>query len=288
MKSQTQIFAIQQHPLPLPDAVALLFSILTWPVWRWLWAEWMTNDYYSHGILIVPVALFLAWRRLSNDRIAYSVSPQVDWRSLLFLAVTLLLYLYWLNTKAYYLAAFVAVGLIAGLTWVVGSLGHLRRLMFPISYLFLMIPVPFVERATLPLALFTGVCSGALVKFLGLDISIVGNAIRLPNADLVIGAQCSGINSMITLFALTALCGYILHGPLWGRLTLVILAIPIAMLGNILRVSNLLVVARYWGAEAAFRFYHDYSGIVFFLLVLALLLPLTKLLGCRTLRLEVL
>ena len=85
-----------------------------------------------------------------------------------------------------------------------------------------------------------------------------------------------------------ALAAYLLVGPLWGRITLVALAVPIAVLGNILRVANLLFVARYLGAEAAFRFYHDYSGIVFFALVLLLLMPLTRLLQCRTLRLDVL
>jgi exosortase/archaeosortase family protein len=76
-------------------------------------------------------------------------------------------------------------------------------------------------------------------------------------------------------------------GPLWGRLALVALAIPIAVVGNIVRVANLLFVARYYGAEAAFLFYHDYSGIVFFVLVLLLLIPLTRLLHCNMLRLDV-
>ena len=135
--------------------------------------------------------------------------------------------------------------------------------------------------------MFTGVCSGALVRFLGLDITIIGNAITLPNADLVIGAQCSGINSMITLTSLNALVAYVLAGPLWGRLAVVLLAIPLAVAGNILRVANLLFVARAWGAEAAFQFYHTYSGLLFFLLALLLLIPLTRLLRCTTLRADV-
>ena len=93
---------------------------------------------------------------------------------------------------------------------------------------------------------------------------------------------------MIALTALTALVAYVLNGPLWGRIALVMLAVPIAMFGNILRVSNLLFVARYYGADAAFRFYHDYSGIVFFVIVLVLMVPLTRLLRCKSLRLEVL
>lgn len=133
-----------------------------------------------------------------------------------------------------------------------------------------------------------GISSVGLVRLFGVEVTVVGNAVTLPNADLVIGAQCSGINSMLALVALNALVAYGVRGPWWGRASLVGLAVPLAMAGNILRVAALLVVARMWGAEAAFRFYHDYSGVVFFLIVLLGTMPLARLLQCRSLRDEVL
>lgn len=272
----------------LPLLISVTFLLVTWPTWRWLWGEWMANDYYSHGVLILPVSLYFAWRRMRNASTAERTMVQGEMRGLILLGVSLALYLLFFNNRAYYLAAFAMIFIIAGMVWTLYGFWWLRTLAFPIGYLLLMVPLPFVERVTLPLALFTGACSTALVKFFGLELTVVGNAVKLPNADLLIGAQCSGINSMITLIALTALCAYVLQGPWWGRVTLVLLAVPIAMLGNILRVSNLLVVARYWGADAAFTFYHDYSGIVFFIIVLLLLLPITRVLQCRTLRLDVL
>lgn len=272
----------------LPLVTSLLFLLVTWSTWHWLWGEWMANDYYSHGVLILPVALYLMWRRIRNTSAAERTIAQGDTRGLIILGVALAFYLFFFNNRAYYLAAFAMIVMIVGMIWTLYGFWWLRTLAFPVGYLLLMVPLPFIERATLPLALFTGVCSTAFVKFFGMELTVIGNAVKLPNADLLIGAQCSGINSMITLIALTALCAYILEGPWWGRVTLVLLAVPIAMLGNILRVSNLLVIARYWGADAAFRFYHDYSGIVFFIVVLLLLLPITRMLQCRTLRLDVL
>jgi exosortase len=149
-----------------------------------------------------------------------------------------------------------------------------------------MVPLPFVDRVTLPLALWTGTCSGWLAHALGLDVNVTGAAVSLPNAELVIGAQCSGINSIISLLTLTTLMAYTLDGPLWGRLALVVMAIPLAMLGNILRVANLLAVAHYLGVEAAFRFYHDFSGPIFFGVALLLLIPLARLFQCKTLHFE--
>lgn len=268
----------------LPLLGAFVFALLTAPIWRWLWGEWMSNDYYSHGILIPPVAAYLAYQRIRRDESFHWQPGRGAAWALLLVAVSLAAYLWFFSDKAYYLAAFAMIPLLAGLVWLFGGGSAARRLAFPLAYLAFMVPLPFIDRYTLPLALFTGVCSGAVVRFLGLDVTITGNAVTLPNADLVIGAQCSGVNSLIALLALLTVVAYIVDGPLWARITLVLLAVPLALLGNILRVASLLFVARAWGAMAAFTFYHDYSGIAFFVAVLLLLYPLVNLLRCGQLR----
>lgn len=266
----------------------LLLGFVTWPVWQWLWGQWWGNDYYSHGILIIPVAAYLAWKRLANQPVEDDPAPKGDNWGLLILGGSLVGYLYLLNRSAYYLAAFAMLGMGIGLLWLVWGKGLVKRLAFPLGFLTLMIPLPFLTRVTLPLSLFTGLCSGTLVRFLGLDVTVVGASVQLPNTNLVIGAQCSGINSIIALTSLMLLAAYALNGPLWGRILLVILAIPLAMLGNILRVATLLVVARYWGTQTAFTYYHNYSGILAFLLIVFLIIPISRSLQCKTLRYELL
>jgi exosortase len=270
---------------PMLALAALL--LLTWPIWRWLWGEWMGNEYYSHGILIPPVSLYLIYQRFRNDKeMQWSPGQGSNW-GLLVIAIGLALYLWFFRQRAFYLAAFATIVMIGGLVWTFGGNNVARRLIFPVAYLALMVPLPFVDRYTLPLAMFTGVCSGYLVRLFGLDVEIIGNAVKLPNADLVIGAQCSGVNSLIALTALMVLAAYLVKGPMSGRIILVLLSAPLAILGNILRVSSLLFIARAWGAQAGFVFYHDYSGIGFFVIVLALMLPLTRLLRVDNLRPEV-
>jgi exosortase len=271
----------------LPLLALMGFVAITWPVWRWLWFEWMSNQYYSHGLLILPVALWLAVQRFRNDPELVYAPRQGSLAGVVAFALGLAAYLLALQQRAYYLAAIAMIGMLAGLLWAVAGMTVLRKLAFPIGYLVLMAPLPMLDRITLPLALFTGFCSGSLVQFLGLPVAINGNAIALPNTDLVIGAQCSGVNSLVTLVALLVLVAYLLDGPVWSRVVLVLLAIPLALLGNILRVATLLFVARAWGADAAFAFYHDYSGILFFAAVLALILPLTRVLQFGRLRAEV-
>lgn len=275
----------QRIGLPLLAGVA--FLALTLPVWRWLWSEWMSNDYYGHGILIAPVALYLAVQRFRNDDSLVYPSGSGYLYGILLLAAALAAYLFFLQARAFYLTAFAMVAMLGGLVWALGGTNVVRKLLFPIAYLVFMIPLPSWDRITLPLALFTGVCSGGLVQFLGLDVIIVGNAVSLPNAELMIGAQCSGVNSLIALTSLMVLVAYLLDGPIWSRIVLVLLAIPLAIVGNILRVASLLFIAREWGAQAAFTYYHDYSGIFFFIGVLLLVYPLTRVLRFGHLRYEV-
>jgi exosortase len=174
--------------------------------------------------------------------------------------------------------------LIAGVVWFLLGTAALRRLAFPIGFLLFMVPLPFVEPLSVPMAQFTGIIAASAVRLFGVPISISGSQVTLPNAALVVGAQCSGLRSIVSLLTLVALVIFVLQGPWWGKVLLALSAIPIAILGNVLRVTSLLVVANLWGADAGFKFYHDYSSIVFFLSALALLIMLSRLVKCREIR----
>lgn len=271
----------------LPVLSLIVLGIITTPILRWLWGEWWSNEYYSHGVLIPPVSLYLIYQRVRLDRSFRWEPGNGALYGLSIIAIGLILYFVFLEWRAFYLSTFSVIVILFGLVWTLGGNIAARKLWFPILFLALMVPLPIIDRWTLPLALFTGVCSGAIVQFFGLDITIVGNSITMPNANLVVGAQCSGVNSLIALTSLMVLTAYLVSGPVRNRLVLISLAIPIAVIGNIVRVASLLVVARYYGAEAAFIFYHDYSGWGFFVVALALMLPITRALRCNALRPEV-
>jgi exosortase len=267
-----------------PLVITVVFIALTLPTWQWLWGEWMGNQYYSHGLFIPFVSAFLIVMRVRRDDSFAWIPGTGLLLGLLLLAGGVAAYIWFTHQRAFYLASFSMIAMIAGLTSLLGGTTALRKLIFPIGYLVFMVPLPIVDRATLPLAMFTGVSAGAIAQAAGLEVTIIGNAVTLPNADLVIGAACSGVNSLITLTALMTLVAYLVEGPLWAKVSLVLLSAPLAIMGNILRVATLLFVARSWGADAAFTFYHDYSGIAFFVLVLLMLYPMVKMLRMNDLR----
>ena len=263
--------------------IGILLLALFYPTLKWLVGEWLGNDYYSHGPLVPLISAFLAWRLWVNwPPEQRQIKPATI--GLLPLGVGLTVYLYALLQRAYFAASLAMIVIIAGLVWYLLGTAALRRFAFPIGFLFFMVPLPFVEPLSVPLAQFTGALSAAIVRLFGVPITVNGAQISLPNAELVVGAQCSGLRSIVTLMTLVALVIFLVEGAWWKKLLLALSSIVIAGLGNVIRVASLLVVANIWGADAAFKYYHDYSGIVFFLSALALLLSFSWVLGCREIR----
>jgi exosortase len=263
--------------------IGILLLALFYPALKWLFGEWLGNDYYSHGPLVPLISAFLAWRlwvRWPPEQ--RQIKPAAI--GLLPIGIGLAAYLYALFQRAYFVASLAMIVIIAGLVWYLLGTAALRRFAFPIGFLLFMVPLPFVEPLSVPLALLTGAVSAAIIRLFGVPIVVNGAQISLPNAELVVGAQCSGLRSIVTLMTLVALVIFLVEGSWWKKLLLALSSILIAGFGNVMRVASLLVVANIWGTDAAFKYYHDYSGIVFFLSALALLLLFSWVLGCREIR----
>ena len=258
--------------------IILLGGALLAPLGRWLAGEWWGNDYYSHGLLVPLISGFFAWRIISR------LAHRPDNWGLAVVGLGAAIYLLALYQRAFHIAALGMIVLLAGVVWTYWGWAGLKKMAFPLAFLIFMIPFPFVEASSLPLSLITGQIATRIMQVAGLDVTVQGAAVTLPNVNLVVGAQCSGVRSIITLFALAAIFAYIVEGSWQRKLLLFVAVIPIAVLGNIFRVSSLIWVAHRWGADAAFTFYHDYSGFIFFGFAFILLILFARLLGCNKIR----
>lgn len=264
-------------------AIGLLLLALFYPTLRWLMAEWLGNDYYSHGVLVPLVSGLVAWRLWRSWPAEQRKVEPANGGLVLGLG-GLLVYLFALVQAAYFVASLAMIAILAALVWALFGAATLKRMAFPLLFLLFMVPLPFVEPISVPMAQVTGTISAAVVRFFGVPIVVNGAQVSLPNAQLVVGAQCSGLRSIVTLFTLVGIVVFVLDGPWPNKALLALSSIVIAAFGNVLRVSSLLGVAHLWGADAGFKYYHDYSGIVFFMSALALLLLFSRLLGCREIK----
>ena len=255
--------------------VGALVVLLYAPALRWLALTWWLDPYYSHGWLIPPVSAVLAWRRRAVWR-----ERQPANAGLLLLASGVALYILGWLLSAQFVVAFSLLPVLGGLAWTFLGTHAVRALAFPIAFLAFAVPLPWVEAWTVPLESLTAGWAAGLVQLAGVPVTVVGGQVHLPACDLVVGAACSGMRSLIALLALGTLLAYLLQGW-WGhRLAVGLAALPLALAGNVLRVATILAVAHVAGAGAA-TLAHDLIGPVFFFAALGLLLLLGRALGLR-------
>ena len=199
--------------------IGILLLALFYPTLQWLLGEWLGNAYYSHGPLVPLIAGFLAWRLwVTWPPEQRRIKPATG--GLLLIGVGLAGYLFALLQRAYFVAALALIVVLAGLVWYLLGTAALRRFAFPIGFLVFMVPLPFIEPLSVPLAQLTGAVSAAIVRVFGVPITVNGAQISLPQAELVVGAQCSGLRSIVTLLTLVALVLFLVEGAWWQKLLL--------------------------------------------------------------------
>jgi exosortase len=251
-------------------------------VWPWLISEWHTNPYYSHGVLVPLLSLFLIW----HGRGALRTRSTSNWGYLL-IAVGLAVLVAGLWISAYWIAGFSLPLVIGGVVLALLGPQVFRQWAFPLLFLFLAVPLPFDVWVAQWLETPTATLSTSLVQAVGVPAENKGSLIQLPNSIFQVGGECAGLRTSISLFTL-ALFVVMVGTPGGGRnkAALLSLIIPLALVANTVRVAVLILVAHAWGTDAAMNYYHDYASYVFFGLALALLIAISGVLRCPLWRVD--
>ena len=265
----------------LAFALALLLFL---PTLLWLVEAWLSDPYYAHGPLVLVAALYLIWVR----RKALADSPRAPSDSgALVLALALAVHLWALVWRAFYLSALVLPLAFLGLLAMLFGWRIARQFLFPLAFLFLMVPLPLAERFGPTLEGWAATSATALAQTLGVPAQNDGAQVFLPNSTFTVGIPCGGLHSVIAIITLATLFVYIVRGTVLARLLLFLAAIPIALAANTLRIALLFAIANAWSATAAMDYFHNLSSPVLFLATCALLLGAAHLLRCTQIRWEV-
>ncbi|MCD4690352.1 EpsI family protein, partial [bacterium] len=158
----------------------------------------------------------------------------------------------------------------------------MRVLWFPLGYLAFMLPMPpyLMNVVSFRLKLLAAQVGSAIAVKMGIPLARSGMTIHIPAGSLRVADPCSGLRSLIALAALGALFAYFTNGKVWKRIVLFLVAIPLAVLANTIRIAVLCAVANVWGIDTALGFFHDFSGFFLFFIALGGLFVVRKLLRC--------
>ena len=162
------------------------------------------------------------------------------------------------------------VGLLLSLTWTFFGRKTAKQILFPALFLLFCMPLhSFLDIVTIHLRQLAVAVAYSAMKGVGGQ----GTMLASPSGSFAIDAAepCSGLRSLFAMAALTAGYAYFTQ-PTWLRRgALFALSVPIAVVGNIVRILTIVAIAATCSADFATGFYHDYSGYVVFLVAIALM-----------------
>jgi len=235
--------------------------------------DWATDDNYSHGFLIVPISLYLAWER-RDALMRAALAP--SWFGLLVILGGVALLIAGTLGAELFVTRIGLLAVLSGSILFVLGWNHLRLLAFPLALLLLMIPIPAIlfNQVAFPLQLLASRFASGVLSMVGIPVLREGNVIILANTTLEVAEACSGIRSLVSLITLGILLGYFTESRLWVRWLLALATIPTAIFANGLRVAGTGILAHYWGPEAAEGFFHTFSGWLVFAFAFGMVLLL--------------
>jgi exosortase len=252
--------------------VALLAAIAIYtPILRGLVGNWIENEDYSHGFLIVPLAVYFIWER--RDKLAgLAVAP--SWWGLPLLALSSITLFVGRLGVEYMNMRISFVLMLNGLALLLLGRRMYRVLAFPLLFLFLMVPLPqsIVNTIAFPLQLIAARLAVEGLHLAGVPALVEGNIIHLANGPLFVAEACSGLRSLMALITLGVVFAYFFRRNLAERIIIVLSTIPIAIVVNSFRVGLTGVLAYYFGTEAAGGVVHETQGLFTFGIAFLLLL----------------
>jgi len=252
-----------------PWIIVVLVILVYLPTFLWMKYIFLeTDSNYTHGFLIPFISLFLIWRM--KDKLK-EIPVTSSTKGLILLCGGLLLHLVSRCFMIDFVSGFSLIIVIFGLCLYLLGKSITQKLIFPISFLVFMIPLPEVFTLTLTfhMKMFATHWATVITNLMGIPANMDGAKIILPNDFLEIGEPCSGIRSLITLLALGTLLAYLLPLSYLKKFILVLSTIPIAILSNIVRIIFLVLITYVYGQKVALEEpNHTISGLLVFVVAL--------------------
>ncbi|WP_148599120.1 exosortase/archaeosortase family protein [Aquisphaera giovannonii] len=254
-----------------PRLVAMLVGLagLAWAYWpnlQDLYTTWTHEPNYSHGILVIPIALMIAWQRQGEAK-GGEEAGYGPWWSWILLASTLAIRAVAYEQNSQWVETATLIPAVACLMFTLGGWPLLKRVWPAVAFLAFMLPLPRAvnEFITMPLQRLATAGSVYVMLLTGLLVQAQGNIIVVPDAPpesrtLEVAQACNGLSMLMTLAATVTATIILFPLPNWKRLVVFASAIPIALISNIIRI-----VATGWcyylmRGDSAHKLAHDWAG----------------------------
>jgi exosortase len=218
---------------------------------------WLNEAYNSaqsvedagHGDFIPFLVIGIFWWKRKE---MLSLPLKMWWPGVLILAAALALHLAGFMIQqpiVSTVALFVGIYGLMGLTW---GREWLRHSNYP--YFLFVFSVPLASHLNFilfPLRLLVTWLTGIVAHVFGIDVIRNGTQLIDPSGTFQyeVAAACGGMRSLIAVFLLATIYGFGTFRSPGKRILMMALALPFAVLGNLLRLLAIIVAASFGGQE---------------------------------------
>lgn len=258
--------------LPWPAALAALAAGLAGLLWLFRDTAvsqvqvWIGSATFNHCFLVIPISVWLAWRR--RAWVAEAAPRPSPWG----LAVLAAMGLVWLVGE---LASFrepqhfALVGMVQGVVLAVLGVAVCRRLAFPLLYLLFLVPTG--EFLVPPLQEFTTAFIVAGLTVVGVPVYSDGVFLEIPNGRFEVAEACAGLRFLVASLAFGALFANLAYASRWRRAAFMAASVVVPILANGVRAFGIVMIAHLSDNRLAAGVDHIVYGWGFFAVVTLLL-----------------
>ena len=242
-------------------------GLLYAPTIVWLFERWTRSVWdNAHGLLILPVVAYFVRYELRRVGDQPATSSALGF---LLLVPALALHALDAGMHTQLLSAISIVVALPGLSLLALGTVRTRAILIPLLFLAFALPLPLAltEQITWQLRLIATAATASVVPMLGIPVFVEGTTLNLAHGALQVADACSGFSTLYAAMAVACLTAYSTEST-GRRLLILLVAAPLAILANIIRVVLLVVLVVWQGVGILDTFVHPLSGLMTFALAL--------------------
>ncbi|MEQ1529204.1 MAG: exosortase A [Methylococcales bacterium] len=247
--------------------LVLLCSLLIfYDTWVSIVSTWIRTKTYNHGFIVAPISLWLIWSRRSYYQ---QLIPAASWSALLFVIGFGFLWLVADLSHVLVGKQFAVVGMLVSGFWTVLGNRVASSMLFPLFFLFFMVPVG--DQLVAPLMEFTATFTVNMLRLTGLSVYREGTFFTLTSGNWSVVEACSGINYLIASLTLGFVYAYLNYSNYKKRAFFMLLSAGVPIIANGFRAYMIVMIGHFSGMTLAVGVDHIIYGGIFFGLVMLLL-----------------
>jgi len=224
---------------------------------------WQASSTYTYCYLIIPISGYLIWEdRAVLARMAAKPSGIGIIVVGVFSAAWLLADLLGIDEGRQ--IAF--VGMTQGL--VLGVLGTAiyRKIIFPLNYLWLLVPTG--EFLLAPLQTLAHAGAVVMLQLSGIPVFAEGILIQVPQGNFLVEPGCAGLNFLLSSLALSLVYGRLIYTRLSERILCVVVALGVSVIANIVRIYLIIALTEWTNQRLDIADDHLLYGWGFFAVIM--------------------